>query len=125
MIQVLARAAARGAAGVRLLQAAYHPRSLALYAKLGFNVREAVAIMQGPTGGEVPSGVLVRAAVEDDLAGCNRLCRDVHGHDRGGELADAIRQGAARVVERSGRLTGYTTGIGFLGHAVAETDDDV
>ena len=35
-------------AGVRLVQTAYHARSLALYAKLGFRVREPLACMQGP-----------------------------------------------------------------------------
>jgi hypothetical protein len=40
MGDVLDRAAGRKFAGVRLVQAAYHSRSLALYAKLGFDVRE-------------------------------------------------------------------------------------
>jgi hypothetical protein len=29
------------------------------------------------------------------------------------------------VVERGGRITGYTTGIAFFGHTVGETTDDV
>src|SRR5689334_24126570 len=37
----------RGAAGVRLVQTAYHYRSLALYAKLGFVVREPLSVLQG------------------------------------------------------------------------------
>lgn len=37
----------------------------------------------------------------------------------------AIRQGVASVVERRGQISGYTTGIGFFGHAVAETTDDL
>ena len=39
----------------------------------------------------------------------------------------AVGEGRVGVslLERSGRLTGYTTGIGFLGHAVGETDDDI
>ena len=49
----------------------------------------------------------------------------MHGHDRGGELADAIPQGAARVVQRAGRITGYATPIAYFGHAVAETNDDL
>jgi len=125
MLDVMDRAAVRGAPGVRLLQAAYHGRSLALYARLGFQVRDTCACMQGTPGGEVPAGLDVRAATEDDLAACNRLCRQVHGHDRGGELAEALATGSARVVERSGRLTGYTTGVGFVAHTVGETDDEV
>ena len=47
MQAVIARAAERKFAGVRLVQAAYHNRSLSLYAKLGFVVREPLACMQG------------------------------------------------------------------------------
>src|SRR5204862_1846629 len=38
---------AHSAAGVRLVQTAYHYRSLALYSKLGFVVREPLSVMQG------------------------------------------------------------------------------
>ncbi|MGH9356228.1 MAG: GNAT family N-acetyltransferase, partial [Terriglobia bacterium] len=48
MQAVMARAAERNFAGIRLVQAAYHNRSLSLYAKLGFVVREPLACMQGP-----------------------------------------------------------------------------
>ena len=44
---------------------------------------------------------------------------------RGGELLDALTHGGARVVERGGRITGYTTGIGFYGYSVTETNDDL
>jgi GNAT superfamily N-acetyltransferase len=125
MLDVLARAEAQGFAGVRLMQAAYHVRSLSLYAKLGFQVRETLAVMQGaPPAGEFP-GCAVRAAGADDADACDRLCERVHGHHRGGELRDAIETGAARVVERDGRIAGYATGIGFLAHSVAETGDDL
>ena len=36
-----------------------------------------------------------------------------------------MRQGSATVVERLGRITGYSTGIGWFNHAVAETNDDL
>jgi hypothetical protein len=49
----------------------------------------------------------------------------VHGHERGGELVDAIAQGVARVVVRGGRITAYATQIAFFGHAVAETNGDM
>jgi hypothetical protein len=54
---------------------------------------------------------------------CNRLCLQVHGHDRKLELLDAIKQRTATVVEREGRITGYTTLVGFFGHAVAEDNE--
>jgi predicted N-acetyltransferase YhbS len=125
MTDVLERAQQRGFPGVRLLQAAYHNRSLSLYAKLGFEIREPIATMQGvPIHAAFP-GATVRPATENDEDACNRLCRRVHGHDRRGELMDGLRQGSARVVERDGRVTGYTTLIGFFGHSVGETNDDV
>src|SRR5215472_12907163 len=41
------RATAGNFAGVRLIQAGFHTRSLSLYAKLGYDVREHLACMQG------------------------------------------------------------------------------
>ena len=122
---VLDRAAARQFAGVRLLQSAYHTRSFALYASLGFQVRGEVACMQGPPLGATIPGRAVRPAGEADLESMNRVCRSVHGHDRGGEVLDAIRAGTATVVEHAGRITGYATAMAFFGHAVGETADDL
>lgn len=125
MRDVMERASDRDFAGVRLVTAAHHGRSLALYASSGFQVREPIACMQGaPIATEIP-GCDVRAAAEADLEECDRLCRGVHGHDRSGELADAIGQGTAVVVERGGRISGYASAIAFFGHAVGETTDDV
>ena len=125
MLALIDRAREREFQGVRLLQAAYHMRSLVLYAKLGFDVREAVATMQGPSVGAEVAGCEVRDAGEADLEACNRLCTDVHGHDRAGELADAVGSGTARVAERNGEITGYTTGIAFFAHSVGRTNDDL
>jgi predicted N-acetyltransferase YhbS len=125
MQQVLERVAARRFPGVRLVQAAYHSRTLALYAKLGFVVREPLAQMQGPPLGLRIPGYVVRPALANDLEPCNQVCRHVHGHDRGGELFDAIRQGVATVVEHGGQITGYATPVAFFGHAVGETNEDL
>jgi len=125
MNAVMERAAERHFPGVRLVQAAFHNRSLSLYAKLGFDIREPLANMQGPPIRHVPSGYVERPAVATDLDTCNALCRRVHGHARSGELADAIARGTGRVVERDGRVTGYATVVGFFGHAVAESNADM
>jgi predicted N-acetyltransferase YhbS len=125
MNAVLQRAADRRVPGVRLLQVAYHNRSMSLYARLGFDIREPFAAMQGDRLALQIPGYGVRAANTADLEACNALCVRVHGHDRGGELRDALAAGAARVVERGGRITGYTTGIAFFAHSVAETNDDL
>jgi predicted N-acetyltransferase YhbS len=121
MVTVMERAAARGSVGVRLVQAAYHTRSLALYATLGFEVREPFVTPQGPPLAIQIPGHAVRQATEADLDGCDALCRRVHGHDRHGELREAIADGTAAVVEHGDRLTGYATVLGFPGHAVGES----
>ena len=121
MQDVLDYSRRRRFAGVRLVQAAFHNRSLSLYAKLGFMVREPLATIQGPAVKEEIPGYDVRTASEDDVEACNALCVRVHGHARGTEVREAIRQSTATVVVRNGRLTGYATIIGFFGHAVAET----
>lgn len=125
LVDALERQVARGTAGTRLVQSTYHTRSHCLYTQAGFETRELLSVMQGsPPAVRLP-GHAVRAARRDDLAACNRLCFTVHGHDRGGELAEAIDEGAAMVVERHGRITGYATRIGWTGHAVAESNDDL
>ena len=122
---VLQRTREKNLAGVRLVQTAFHNRSLSLYAKLGFQVREPLSCMQGPPIKASIYGCSVRAATEADIPACISLCLAVHGHARASELEDAVRQGTARVVERSSRITGYTTMVGFFGHAVGATNDDV
>ena len=125
MKHVLARVAERRFPGVRLVQGAYHNRSLSLYTKLGFVAREPVSVIQGqPLGVEVP-GYALRQAKIDDLDACNQLCLEVHGHDRGEELLDAIKRGTATIIERNGRITGYATAVAFFGHAVGETNEEL
>ncbi len=125
MAAMLERAAERRAPGVRLVQISYHNRSLSLYAKLGFDVRGTFAAMHGEPLGLTMPGYAVRAATSADEATCNALCVRVHGHDRSGELRESIADGSARVVERLGRITGYTAGITYFTHSIAETNDDL
>jgi len=122
MLAVMDRAAEKNFAGVRLVQAAFHGRSMSLYAKLGFDIREPLVVMQGSAIGKIPGGYSVHAATRHDLEACNALCQRVHGHHRSGELSDAIEEGMARVVEHNGRVTAYATTVGFFGHAVAESN---
>jgi predicted N-acetyltransferase YhbS len=71
MQHVLARVANRRLPGVRLIQAAYHNRSLSLYTKLGFVVREPISLMQGqPIAVQIP-GYIIRPATVGDLDACN------------------------------------------------------
>ena len=81
MQAVLERAGQQGFASVRLVQAAFHNRSLALHTKLGFDVREPLASIQGQALElEIP-GDPVRLATTDDLADCNHLCQTIHGDE--------------------------------------------
>lgn len=127
MLHMLERAEKNGLAGVRLFQSAYHNRSLSLYAKLGFVVREPLAVMTGgPVQAEFP-GRTIRPVTEDDADAdaCNAVCNRVHGIDRAGEVRDAIQWGHPLLVEHEGRVTGYATTIGSAGHAVGESNLDL
>jgi GNAT superfamily N-acetyltransferase len=125
MHAVMVRANEKNAVGLRLVQAAFHNRSLALYTTLGFDVREPLSCMQGRTLQRSIPGCSVRPAQTADVAVCNALSCRVHGFDRGIELQQAIQQGTARVVNREGRITGYATDLAFSGHATAETNLDM
>jgi predicted N-acetyltransferase YhbS len=130
MHAVMDRAAERRAAGVRLVQAAFHNRSLSLYTSLGFDVREPLSCIQGhPRERNLP-GCTVRPAQPADLDACNALSHQVHGFDRRMELEQAIQQNTALVstavvVERAGRITGYASALAFFGHATAESNLDM
>ena len=56
MLNVLERAKNKNYPSIRLLQASYHNRSLALYASLGFEIREPISTMQGKPIREVVPG---------------------------------------------------------------------
>lgn len=125
MEAVMHRAAERKFAGARLVQAAYHNRSMSLYTRLGFVVREPLACLQGPALGKTLAGYTTRRAEIQDLQACNALCLHVHGHDRGGELCDAIGQGSAVVAEREGAIRAYATALAYFGHAVGANDEAI
>jgi len=125
MQAVLNRSRARNFPGVRLVQAAFHTRSLSLYSTLGFDAREPLSVMQGPAIKKTLEGCHVRPAGPEDLDACNAVSVKVHGHHRGGDLEDSMAQGTAAVVERHGRITAYCSSLAFFGHAVAETNLDL
>ncbi|HEX4085564.1 MAG TPA: GNAT family N-acetyltransferase [Chthoniobacteraceae bacterium] len=122
MEHLLERAHLAGLAGTRLVQAAYNTASLALYTKLGFQVREMLACLLGrPIGAHVRN---VGPGEPGDIEACDRLCLRLHGYARLDDISEALRLGFFRVVRREGRITGYTTGIHFRGHTVGETNED-
>ena len=117
----------KDAPGIRLLQDAFHMRSLCLYESLGFDVKEPVAVTRGKPRSAPVDGVEVRPLTEADLDECGALCERVHGFPRTGELRDAIHGMAPFVAVRDGRITAYATSVAFwpMNHGVAESDDDM
>lgn len=125
MLDVIRRSDEQGFLSVRLVQAAYHSRSLALYTKLGFNTVEALSVIQGDPIDVKVEGYGVRPMTEDDIDAADAVSRSVHGHSRRNEIAGSVQQGSGMVVEHGGRITGYSTALGYFGHAVSESNDDL
>jgi predicted N-acetyltransferase YhbS len=117
----------QGAAGIRLLQAGYHMRSLSLYASLGFDVREPIVVMSGRPESAPMADATVRRMAVADVGACDALCRKVHGVSRASELTDAVCAMAPVVLEREGGIAGYLThpSVWLMNHGVAESADDM
>lgn len=114
----------RGAhARVRLFQEAVNTTSLSLYTGLGFQWRDAAAMML-PRAADAPDRT-VRAMTAADLPKVAELSLRQYGASR---LNDATMllgmQFPAFVREREGRVVGYQIATLF-GHAAAETDEDL
>jgi predicted N-acetyltransferase YhbS len=126
MDAVLQRGA--GAPGVRLLQDAFHMRSLALYTSLGFDVTEPCVVVSGRPRGAPVDGVVVRELQPDDLDACGALCTQVHGFPRTGALRDSIEGPAVPFVAlRDDEVVAYASALTFwpMAHGVAKTDGDM
>lgn len=117
----------RDAIGIRLVQAAFNTRSMSLYASLGFDVKEPLAMMTGKPKGEVSSKTEVRPMIADDVDECSDLCGRVHCISRRGDLELALRHFTPFVAVRGGRITAYATTVTAwaLNHGVAETERDM
>jgi predicted N-acetyltransferase YhbS len=125
MLAAMEEARRRNCAGIRLVQLAYHNRSLCLYTKLGYRSRYPLSIMQGKPLGQRFAGYDVRPATAADAEACNFLCLSVHGIERRQEVEEAIGQNNLTVVEHLGRITGYSTGVGFFTHTIADSNQSL
>jgi GNAT superfamily N-acetyltransferase len=125
MEDVIQRADKKGFLSVRLVQSAYHNRSLSLYTKLGFDAVAPLSCMQGSPLNAKIEGYNVRKMAIADIAAADALAFRIHGHNRHADLSISVEQGSATVVEHDGRITGYSTLVGFFGHSVAESDEDI
>ena len=72
----------RGSRGIRLVQHTFNTSSIALYASLGFEVKEPLLVMRGRLTGDTPSDVEVRPMRSQDLDVCGALYEKIHGFER-------------------------------------------
>lgn len=118
---VLQYARENGIERVRLMQDSFNMMSLALYASLGFDTKTPVAMME-PARKEDPN---VREATSDDLPAVEELSRRIYRVSRRNEVGHLFGSPFQPFVrERAGAITGYFL-PGFVGHGVAETEEDM
>jgi len=122
MQDVLAHAERIGIEMVRLMQDSFNMGSLSLYASLGFDTKDPVAMMQ-PAPQPCPDGS-VRPVVESDLPAIEELSRRIYKVSRRNEVASLMQPPFRPLLrERDGRISGYFV-LGMPGHGVAETEED-
>ena len=117
----------RGSRGVRLVQHTFNTSSVALYASMGFEVKEPLLLTRGRPRSETPQGVEVRPMRDQDLDACAALCEKVYGFERNNELRDWLHIFTPYVTLRAGRVVGYASAPAewSVNHGVAETEDDM
>lgn len=123
MTAALEEARRRDVSMVRLQQEAINTSSLSLYTKLGFDWREACALMR-PAAAERddPRVAPVTAA---DLPEIERISSRHYHHLRRGEVEGFLKIGLpGMLMRRDGRVVGYYF-ASFIGHGFAETPDDL
>lgn len=118
---------ARGADGVRLVQDAFNTTSLSLYASLGFDVKEPLALVEGDCLAEPARGLTVRPLEPGDLEACEALCAYVTGFERANELRNLPPISSPYVAYRGDYLVAYATSPTAwpLNHAAARSNEDM
>ncbi len=120
MQHVIVHGRSQGFEMIRLCQDSFNMRSLALYASLGFDVKEPMSYLALSNGNAIDSAV--RPATPDDLDAMDELCRGIYRISRRHECEALMRLGfPAFVLDRNG-IRGYLIGLA-IGHGVAESDD--
>lgn len=123
MQAVMDEAARRGISQVRLQQEAINTASLSLYAKLGFDWREACALVRlAPAESDLEG---TRPVTERDLPSIDEISRRHYHSSRVNEAAGYLKIGLPGFVRsRGGRDVGYFF-PSFLGHGFADSPDDL
>lgn len=127
MQHIINEARQRDRREVRLFQEAINTTSLSLYTSLGFSWVDSAALMTPPRldPGEAASDLGVRAMNPADLPAVAELSEATYGYSRAEDAAILLGgpfQGFVR--ERGGAIVGYLF-PSMLGHAGAESDDDL
>ncbi|HEY8667269.1 MAG TPA: GNAT family N-acetyltransferase [Tepidisphaeraceae bacterium] len=123
MQAILDHAHRRGLTRIRLMQDAHNLASFSLYCSLGFDWKETCAFMQINSfgGGDQTVG----ESTPSDLPEIADLSLRLNKVDRSREIAFALENGAPPLLRRRDRrLVGYLS-PGMLGHAAAESADDL
>lgn len=117
----------REAPGIRLVQEPFNTVSLPLYASLGFEAKEPLALMRGKPSDHASGQAEARPMQEGDLSSCAQLCKGVHGFDRTNELRDSLKMLRPFALLRHGRMAAYMSAPTFwiLNHGVAQTEQDM
>jgi ribosomal protein S18 acetylase RimI-like enzyme len=120
MEDVIKHARESGFDRIRLMQDSFNMRSLALYASLGFDVKEPVAYIE--LNAAIGAHANVRPAAPADFGAMDALCREIYGISRKNEIATLTQAGFPAFVFDGGRVRGYLVATA-IGHGVAESDD--
>ncbi len=127
MQHIIKEAKQRDRREVRLFQEAINITSLSLYTSLGFSWVDSAALMTPPRlqPGEAVSELGVRSMTPADLSAVAELSEATYGYSRAEDAAILLNVPFPGFVrERGGKVVGYFI-PSLLGHAGAQTDDDL
>lgn len=116
-----------GSRGIRLVQHTFNIASMALYASLGFEVKEPLLIMHGRLRSDTTGDIEVRPMCDQDLEACGALFEKIHGFERINELRDGLQAFTPYVALRADQVVGYASAPTewSANHGVAEAEDDM
>ncbi len=123
MMDLLRYAEEDGIEKVRLVQDAFNVTSMSLYSSVGFDTKAPLGLLELKPADTPNEGI--RPLTDADMDTAEELCRNIYKVSRRNDIPGATRfGGTSLVIERGGRMRGYIA-PSIIGHAVAETDDDM
>ncbi|MEL6535359.1 MAG: GNAT family N-acetyltransferase [Bacteroidota bacterium] len=107
---------------VRLVQAAYHNRTMAFYTRHGFEVKEMLLAIQGSTKNPSEEGYSVLPGQHSHTEAVTALCSEALGISRAQQWSDAVKTGQAKIIQdQDGALLGFTTELGYSGFSLTQS----